>query len=104
MLEKKVLFPFLSLILIFFTTQAFTQKAEVKDIEKAVTLSGKVLDANTGKALADVKVNLAEHKKSATTDSEGVFKINDLEPGVYTFSINHDGYQDYRKDVLVRER
>lgn len=101
MIKQKVLFPFLALILIFFTTQAFVQETEV--VEKEINLSGKVIDADTGKALADVKVDLVRHDKSVTTDSKGAFTFSDLKPAIYTVKVTHDGYQDYKKDVEVRE-
>lgn len=89
-------------MLIFFITQAFVQDSEI--IKKELTLSGKVLDAYTGKALANAQVKLVEHNKTDKTNSKGEFKFNGLKSMVYTVKVSHHGYKDYKKDMHVKEK
>ena len=59
-----------------------------------LSVSGRVVDADTGKALSDVEVGLESRRSSiyATTDYQGNFLIADVAPGGYYLSSRKRGY------------
>ena len=65
-----------------FTNTAFAQQ---------FTLTGKVFDRATGKALAGASVYLPEIKKGTIANKEGVFTIN-IEAGSHVLEISYIGY------------
>ena len=65
------------------------------------SLTGTVVDANTGKAVSDAKVSLEGQDQSATTDSQGTFKIDGVSAGNYQISVTADGYKDFEGKITV---
>jgi hypothetical protein len=59
--------------------------------------SGAVLPGVTVEAASDV---LIEKVKSVVTDGNGVYRINDLRPGVYSVTFSLPGFQTFRRDGL----
>lgn len=60
------------------------------------TLSGRVVDASTGKPLADVVVTATapgQTEQIVVTDSSGTFRIPNLPPGDYTLNYEADTYR-----------
>jgi len=47
------------------------------------------------------EVQLLGTSWSAVTDEDGNFRITGIEPGTYTLTAHHDGYETYRKEGLV---
>ncbi len=62
-----------------------------------VSLSGVVTDALSGSAVSQAKVEAAS--KVVYTGSDGQFKINDVQKGVYTLLITIDGYERLSMEV-----
>lgn len=58
----------------------------------AVSISGKVIDLNSGEALAGVEVTIEGSTKKVHTDLDGNFKINDLRPGAYNLIASYISY------------
>lgn len=58
-----------------------------------VKLSGHIISKNTGKALADVLLNINGLDSSATTDAQGYFEFLDLPKGDYSLTASKDGYE-----------
>lgn len=69
-------------------------------------ISGTVSNPNkevvTGAAIT-VKNNGTNKEATATTDDNGGFKITNLEPGVYTFTVNGSGFAPYTNENVVVE-
>jgi outer membrane receptor for ferrienterochelin and colicins len=61
---------------------------------------GKVVDAKTGKTLADVNVIVQGTVFGAATSSNGQFSFN-LRPGPYTILIRSIGYEAVQEEILV---
>ncbi len=67
----------------------------------AAELSGNVVDAQGGEALARVRIQLlpAASARQAVTDPRGRFAFSDLEAGKYTLQVETVGYRMLRQEV-----
>ncbi|MBP3354342.1 MAG: carboxypeptidase-like regulatory domain-containing protein [Bacteroidales bacterium] len=76
-----------------------------KDIEEELTtgdIVGSVSDVTTGEPVATVNVALSMGGKQTVTGSDGAFAFNNLDEGVYTLTINKEGYKSNSASVSVR--
>ena len=78
---RTLLFIFLSIP----TSLIFAQNAKV---------SGKVFNASNNEPVFFAKVVLVEGGKGATTDDKGLFVIEGLKPGIYSFKASAPGFTD----------
>lgn len=78
---RTLLFLFLSIP----TSLIFAQNAKV---------SGKVFNASNNEPVFFAKVVLVEGGKGATTDDKGLFVIEGLKPGIYSFKASAPGFTD----------
>lgn len=84
------------IILILLAAAEFAQAAETGRIE------GRVIDAITKEPMIGLNVNLIETGRGASTDMEGRFVIDRLEPGTYILQFSYIGYETVtRTDVIV---
>ncbi len=58
----------------------------------AVSISGKVIDLNSGEALAGVEVTIEGSTKKVHTDLDGNFTIENLKPGAYNVIASYISY------------
>ena len=58
----------------------------------SVSISGRVIDLNSGEALAGVEVAIEGQSKNAHTDLDGNFKIDNLKPGEYNVIASYISY------------
>ena len=65
------------------------------------TLTGTVVDADTGLALAGVTVAVAGGTPSVVTDANGQFLLADLAPGAWMLDLNGVGYQGLRLSLTA---
>lgn len=70
-------------------------------IAQTGTLSGVVRDAETNEVLPGATVTLASTALGITTDTEGVFQLNDLVAGPYTVVVRMLGYASAERAVRV---
>jgi hypothetical protein len=61
-------------------------------------LKGHITDSVTGWQIAGAKISLLYKEKSAVTDSEGHYEINQVAAGLYTVIVAAEGYQDFVKE------
>jgi len=59
-----------------------------------VTLSGSVVDLNSGEALTGVEVTIEGTDISVYTDFDGHFEINDVKPGKYNLIASYISYKN----------
>ena len=68
---------------------------------KVVSLNGQILDAETGEPVAYVYLHLEEINRTATSDRDGRFQINNLPQGSYTLYLHRIGYTDQKRTIDV---
>jgi iron complex outermembrane recepter protein len=91
---KKYLYGLLLLgVAVCFSSAAYAQQ---------FTLTGKVLDKATGKALPGASVYLPEIKKGTIANKEGVFTIN-IEAGAHVLEISYVGYATNVANVQLQK-
>lgn len=91
---KKYLYGLLLLgVAVCFSSTAYAQQ---------FTLTGKVLDKATGKALPGASVYLPEIKKGTIANKEGVFSIN-IEAGAHVLEISYVGYATNVANVQLQK-
>lgn len=69
-----------------------TAELSVSSAVTTVSISGKVIDLNSGEALAGVEVAIEGSSKKVHTDFDGNFKIENLQPGAYNVIASYISY------------
>ncbi len=68
---------------------------------QTVTLSGRVADSESGKAMPSVTVQVANQQ--SVTNVEGVFSLDGISPGTVMVEFSASGYQNYIQQLTVSE-
>lgn len=118
-LKHPLFFPFI-LMLVMGLAASVAQAQVREQMEKTdlYQLTGKVVDANTGEALSDVKIEMTnpDVKSGAqriqqdpggiieeTTDDQGEFSFMELPPGEYTVMIDFEDYETWERDINLKQ-
>ncbi len=98
-LRKEVLLFVMAMVVGIFmvSSQAVAQE------RTEASLSGKVVDSSTEQSLSGVEVNIEGMDESTTTDDEGNYSFESLQPGTYTVSVEAEGYEMWEKEVEITE-
>jgi len=67
-----------------------------------ITVSGKVIDADTQQPIVGATIQITELNKHGTSDVNGDFKFN-IKPGKYTFSVRYVGFNELDQQIRVPE-
>ncbi|MDQ2180589.1 carboxypeptidase-like regulatory domain-containing protein [Marinifilum sp. D714] len=108
---KKLVFLFIALVVVGLQSQAINvvtpngdkeiEATELATIE-TTSLSGVVLDNETGEALVGVAIRFEGSKETVYTDFDGNFKIDNVIPGKYNVLSSYISYTDNKmKEVNV---
>ena len=68
-----------------------------------VTVSGKVLDRETGESIPGVTVMVKGTTRGAAANVEGFFSITDLPPGPIILTLSSLGYRPLTKELALRD-
>jgi len=108
---KKLVFLFIALLVVGLESQAINVVTpngdkEIEAVELAAieitSLSGIVLDNETGEALVGVAIRFEGSKETVYTDFDGNFKIDNVVPGKYNILSSYISYTDNKmKEVNV---
>jgi predicted nicotinamide N-methyase len=108
---KKLVFLFAAFLVLSTNIQAINVVTPEGDVEmktsdlvkfETTTLSGVVLDHETGEALVGVAIRFEGSKKTIYTDFDGNFKFENVVPGTYNLLSNYISYNDNKlKNVNV---
>ena len=86
-------------ITVFISISTFSQE------KKPAIISGTVKDARTklplNEAVVTLKSDSFNGEKYALTDSTGMYRVNNLPPGIYTVTFEMEGYEKFSKDGIV---
>jgi outer membrane receptor for ferric coprogen and ferric-rhodotorulic acid len=69
---------------------------------QSASLSGRVLAAETGQAVADARLAIEGTGRSATTGADGGFTFPGFAPGVYTLVVEREGFETLRTEIAVQ--
>lgn len=81
---------FTTLVLLYFTLALKAQ-------EQSISVSGTVINANTGKPIPGVTVLVEGTNRGTYTNSQGKFQIKDLAPGTYSLRFSSVGFETFVK-------
>jgi hypothetical protein len=98
----KMFTPFV-LIMAVLVGSAFAVTADKQVVLEEADLSGYVWDAVSETAVAGVDVKIDGYDLKATTNEEGYFSFETLEPGEYTVKVEHEGYEAYEQVFTVED-
>ena len=82
----------ISLKFLFVFVVILTSNNILMSQKNAVSIAGKVVDAETGESLPGVNVVIEGTLRGAATDMEGAYRIYGLEPGTYNIIATYIGY------------
>ena len=97
---NKLFFAAAIMVLILLPMQTTASYPENKN-RNLVSVSGQVVDNETGEALAGVLVKIEESGSTLYTDFEGGFEITDIYPGRYSINASFISYQARSIDLDV---
>ena len=91
------------IVSILAVTNAYSENDKKNsEVNQTSTLSGKVIDRNTGEALVGVQINIAELNLTTYTDFDGNFSFKNIQKGNYEISTDYISYKNYvLKNVSV---
>src|SRR5882672_10826142 len=93
----------LACVLAFSTLQFATLASAQDKPQPAARLSGRVVDARTGEALAKVKVIVSGTNQETTTDDNGAFTLDNLHAGKIDLYITTVTFGLVKKSVVLKE-
>lgn len=85
------------------TVKAFDIIPLKEEQADGATIKGTVYDANTEETLPATNVFLEGTNKGVTTDVNGGYEIQNVEPGAYTLVVRFIGYQVFKQEIEVSE-
>ncbi|MFH5882714.1 SusC/RagA family TonB-linked outer membrane protein [Halalkalibaculum sp. DA3122] len=65
------------------------------------TITGTVIDGNSGETLPGANVSIQGTQTGASTDANGEYTISDVDPGSYTLVATFIGYQQATQEITV---
>src|SRR5699024_655364 len=81
-----------------------TKKFVLKDVSSTGTgvVSGKLIDADTGKPLPGANIVINGTNIGTSTDLEGEFRLHNVPPGDHEISISYIGYEMTNLHLTVK--
>jgi iron complex outermembrane recepter protein len=73
----------------------------VRRTQAGVDLSGRLVNALSGDAVAGATVILEELRRQTTSGADGRFTFDNVPPGTYHLSVRSDGYSSRRTEVAI---
>lgn len=102
MIKKAIMVAFASILCFAVVSATANPIVETVNQSNAI-ITGSVVDAETGEAVANATVTLSGTEESTTTDEYGTFTFEQVENGSQTITVQADGYQEAEETVEVTE-
>src|SRR6476660_10565499 len=99
-MSKTIKLFLVSLLVVAFSAVAFAQSTTTGSIGGVVTNPAKEVVPG---AAVSVKNTGTNKEDSATTDDSGRFKVANLQPGIYSVTVNAAGFSPTTQDNVVVE-
>lgn len=93
----------IALILSLNLSQAYAQSKKKTEQAETHLLKGKVVNAKSGEALTDAKVNIVGKKLNVNTGKDGTFMFEKLPKGTHTLKVDGEGYKKWKKKVKLKK-
>lgn len=90
------------LLSLSFSISSAQTKKKTEDTEWC-ELNGRVLNAKTGEAISEAKVQIVDSEKNVKTDEDGRFTFEKVSEGKHMLKIEKEGYRKWAKIINVRE-
>lgn len=100
---KFIILPVIVLFLIAFALNSQAENGNENHVDETISYSGKVVDQQTGEALAGVKLSLENGQETIYSDLDGNFQITDLKAGKYKIKTSFISYEDQEVILNTRE-
>ncbi len=78
-------------------------QSQARQPSRPVSIIGRVVDAKTGEPISKVKVIVVGSQQSTTTNENGNFTLQNLEPGEIELYVTTVGYGLVKREVLLKE-
>lgn len=91
---KNVIIAVLTGLVLTFSSQAFATGDTPANASAKSSISGKVVDNQTGESLAGVAVTVEGTEIKAYTDLDGNFTITNIDPGKYNLIVSLISYKN----------
>lgn len=66
------------------------------------SVSGKIIDTETGASVAFAYIHLKEINRNTTSDKKGIFKLNNIPAGTYTLISHRIGYANQFREINIK--
>ena len=93
----------IALFLGFSITSSYAQTKDMAEKPETHKLKGKVVDAESGETLSQVKVNIVGKEKTDKTNKKGTYTFDRLQEGTHTIKVKEEGYKTWKNEVKVNE-
>ncbi len=91
------------MLMLFMGLTLTASHAQMGDMPETHKLSGKVVNADNGKALPNIEVDIAQTRFSKETGTDGSYTFSRLPEGTHTVTVKAEGYKSWKKDVTLDE-
>ncbi len=90
---RKLLYSALGLCFAFLSTGSL--------LAQNATITGKVMDSETGETLPGAHVFIENLQRGASTNMKGRFEITDVPAGSYSLTVSFVGYNDFKRNLKI---
>lgn len=94
---------FSTLLMAYSPAEGWSRLAEARESLFRTTISGVILDAETGESVPFAYVTLQGINRTTTSDRDGRFELRNIPSGVYTLNIQRIGYRPTSRRITLRE-
>ena len=88
-------------LMMLFTSISLSSCTEDDGFSFYASVSGTVVDVNTGMPISGVNITVTPSNTSVLTKEDGTFEFNNLYSQQYTFLFQKAGYQPNRKNLTL---
>ncbi len=96
---KFLILAFIVTAVVAFSGNLYAENGNENHAEETFSYAGKVIDQNTGEALAGVKILVEDTQQTFYSDLDGNFLISGLRSGIYEVKATFISYEE--KEIVL---
>src|SRR4051812_24300458 len=85
---------------VFIHAQTDSTARQLRSVKASI--AGKVINAKTGDSLVGASVLFPDLKIGGATNSQGVFKLQNIPQGTYLLEVSHLGYASVLETITIK--